>query len=261
MNGESVNIMKSLLRYAIENEKLRRGECKNIAEDYSATTPIKRGRATVHCWWLLPLWVALGISCTGATPEIIEVRSSLVYRYEPQRSFATEELSAFARISDDDGVDDLQYIYLIHDDLEIYWTLTEQNWQRLTYDDSEWFGSPNLRMADEIYMPRGRFRLEVVDYGGKRAQNYFSISQHLPIDQINDTIPNLENEEFSLYLFSQYTDNIVYRRFPNEETEKLYEGAAGLVSEDIEVSSAEYWIYSFFDDSDALILRGPLRIE
>ena len=261
MNGESVNIMKSPLRYAIENAKLRRGECKSVIEDCSVITPIKRSRAATHYWQLLAFLALLGIGCTGATPEIIEVRSSLVYRYEPQRSFATEELSLFARVSDDDGVDDIQYIYLIHDDLEIYWTLTEQSWQRLTYDESEWFGSSTLRMADEIYIPRGRFRLEVVDYGGKRAQSYFSIPQHLPIDQINDTLPNLERREFSLYLISQYTDNIVYRRYPNEENEKLYEGGEGLVSEDEAGSSAEYWIYSFLDDNETLILRGPLQIE
>ena len=256
MSGKNANITKNPLRPVTE----KRRPCKaGYANVIDGCNNIWR----VSCALLMSV---LWIGCTGAAPEIIEVKNTLVYRYESQRSFFTEELSLFARISDDDGIDDIQYVYLIHEDLELYWTLTPQNWSRLTHDEAEWIGSRTLRMANDAYMPRGRFRLEVVDYGGKRDMTSISIPQSLPIDQITDSVPDLQIREGLLYLISPHADNVVYQRLPGGEVEQIYAGAAGTIESDIvferddaEAVGAEYWLYSFLDDDEALILRGPVE--
>ena len=280
---KNASIMKSPLLCAIERTKRCRAgyvnetvECSNISLVKSGALAALFRRFPNTCRVLcstisvtLPLLCAVAIvGCTGATPEILETRNTLIYRHDPQRSLTIEELSLFVRVSDDDGIDDIRNIYLIHDDLELYWTLSEHNWSRITYDEVEWIGSQSLRMADDTFMPRGRFRVEVVDRGGKRDQSYITIAQLLPIDQFSESLPTLQRQESSLYLQSQFVDNIVYQRLLGGDIEKLYQGAEGVVGvigpEDNSESqnvAPDYWIYSSLDEEGATILYGPFKVR
>ncbi|HOJ99080.1 MAG TPA: hypothetical protein PLW34_05935 [Termitinemataceae bacterium] len=65
-------------------------------------------------------------ACSSQPPRIEGVRLRLVYA---QKEGKIEEfLSLFISPADDDGFEDLEELYLIHDESQLYWKLTPQDW-------------------------------------------------------------------------------------------------------------------------------------
>ena len=87
-----------------------------------------------------------------------------------------ERLSFFASLRDQDGIDDIEYLYILHDESELLWTLTLDNWVRRDEGDSVWLGSNGLEPGDDGLMPRGRYRAVVVDKAGERDERVFNLS-------------------------------------------------------------------------------------
>jgi hypothetical protein len=86
-----------------------------------------------------------------------------------------ERLSVFASVSDADGVDDIEYLYVINDGEELCWTLTPENWERSDEGSSVWLGSNGIDSPGQA-IPRGEYRLVLVDRAGQRAERGFSLS-------------------------------------------------------------------------------------
>ena len=87
-----------------------------------------------------------------------------------------ERLSFFASLKDEDGTGDIEYLYIIHDESELFWTLTLDNWVRRDEGKAVWLGSNGLAPGDDGLIPRGRYRAVVVDKAGERNERIFILS-------------------------------------------------------------------------------------
>ena len=80
--------------------------------------------------------------CDGAPPEISEVFTQVTI-FKNLRTFQSEEiLSLFLVISDEDGEDDIESIYLLNDGQELFWRLDSLNWEKTDRKGSRPFRCP-----------------------------------------------------------------------------------------------------------------------
>lgn len=87
-----------------------------------------------------------------------------------------EYLSLFAQARDEDGSADLAYLYVINDAAELCWTLSPENWSMTSDSGATWIGSNGLSAPDGEALPRGAWRLVLVDLAGQRSELDFSLS-------------------------------------------------------------------------------------
>ncbi|MCX7655630.1 MAG: hypothetical protein N2Z76_03790 [Treponemataceae bacterium] len=93
-------------------------------------------------------YLCLLFACSSQPPRIDGIRFQLVY---VQKEGKIEEwLSLFVAPADDDGFEDLEELYLIHDERQLYWKLTRENW--LSIEEGESAGGV-LRSRPGEFLP------------------------------------------------------------------------------------------------------------
>ena len=121
---------------------------------------------------VLLLYSAAVFSCSQSDPEIVHGSLELVY-YENGGN-PVERFTFFVLPRDDDGVDDLEELWLYHDWEGLSWHLTSSNWTKETIEGDLWIGSRAITMEDGSPLPRGQFRAVLMDKGGNRTERNLS---------------------------------------------------------------------------------------
>jgi hypothetical protein len=96
----------------------------------------------------------------------------LVYYRESVRP--VERFSFFIIPEDDDGIEDLDTLYLYHDREGLVWSLSSEDWVSFQTENQTWIGSRSIAMTDDEGLPRGQFRAVLVDKGGERSERLFA---------------------------------------------------------------------------------------
>jgi hypothetical protein len=121
---------------------------------------------------LIPLFVFSALSCSRAEPNIAFGTLRLVYFQGAQSP--EERFSFFIIPEDDDGDEDLADLYLYHDREGLCWHLTSDDWVTVRSEGQTWIGSRNIAMLNDAALPRGQFRVVLVDKGGEQSERLFS---------------------------------------------------------------------------------------
>jgi hypothetical protein len=129
---------------------------------------------------LLFPWALFG--CTGSAPEILYPDAALFLTRDPATGVVSERLRLFAAVRDPDGADDPARAFLVHDDSELYWEFTREEWIATTHAGDEWYGMPDIRMPDGAPLPRGRYRLILEDGALSRTERELFLTQSSPQD-------------------------------------------------------------------------------
>ena len=108
-------------------------------------------------------------SCSKAEPRILYGFMSLIYY-----PGAEERYSFFILPEDDDGVENLDELYLYHDREGLRWLFTSEDWLKHEEDGKTWIGSRNIAMLDNLPMPRGLYRAVLVNKGGESTERNFT---------------------------------------------------------------------------------------
>lgn len=108
------------------------------------------------------------LSCSLHAPLINSVSHRLVVHPDGER------LSVFAGVSDQDGSADLAWLFVVHDQSELSWTLGAGDWQ-IQEEGSLLFVGSNGLSAPGL-MPRGRYRVVLVDLAGERDERSFTLA-------------------------------------------------------------------------------------
>jgi hypothetical protein len=115
--------------------------------------------------------VVLSVSCTRSAPEIKYGYIQLVL-YQgmdgPQEYF-----SFFIMPEDEDGIDNLDELYLYHDREQLRWDIKSDEWQSYTQDGKDWIGTRSFTVR-EGSLPRGLFRAVLVNKGGESTERSFT---------------------------------------------------------------------------------------
>jgi hypothetical protein len=129
---------------------------------------IERSIFIIFCAILTALFYA---SCTKTAPEIKYGFIQLVL-YQgidgPQ-----EHYTFFIMPEDEDGIENLDEIYLFHDQEQLRWSIKNDEWQRYTQDGKDWIGTRSFTMR-EGHLPRGLFRAVLLSKGGESSERTFT---------------------------------------------------------------------------------------
>ena len=110
--------------------------------------------------------------CSQSAPEIIHGSLELVYYENGGRP--VERFTFFILPHDNDGIEDLEDLWLYHDWEGLSWHLTGKDWIKETAGGDIWIGSRSISMEDSSSLPRGQFRAVLADKGGNRTERLFT---------------------------------------------------------------------------------------
>ncbi|MCL1959022.1 MAG: hypothetical protein FWF68_05430 [Spirochaetes bacterium] len=113
----------------------------------------------------------LSVSCTNSKPEITYGFMQLVLYQED--TGPKEHFSFFIIPSDDDGLDNLDELYLYHDREQLRWQIKSDEWISYTHDGKNWIGTRSISVR-EGSLPRGVYRAVLVNKGGEITERNFT---------------------------------------------------------------------------------------
>lgn len=120
---------------------------------------------------LAPLILAVSFStCTGEPPEIARAFWQINLLKDTEQGVSYQSLSLFVKPKDADGFEDIEDVYLINDDQELFWRLDAETWAQSGTGEEIWIGSNSLRMPDGASFPAGEYRILLRDVGGESAE-------------------------------------------------------------------------------------------
>jgi hypothetical protein len=114
------------------------------------------------------LCCALFFSCSNSDPQILHGSLELVY-YENGGRY-NERFTFFVLPEDDDGIENLDELWLYHDWEGLSWQITSKEWISQVVDGKTWIGSRAIAMEDGMTLPRGQYRAVIVNKGGNRGE-------------------------------------------------------------------------------------------
>jgi hypothetical protein len=111
------------------------------------------------------------LACSRTEPVITFGFIQLVYYQE--RSKPQERFSFFILPEDEDGLENLEDLYLYHDREQLRWHLQSNDWVSYTYEGKTWIGSRSIAITEDEFLPRGQYRAVLVNKGGEKAERNF----------------------------------------------------------------------------------------
>lgn len=115
-------------------------------------------------------------ACETAAPQAHELFWKRVVFEDLRLGRTYETLTVFARVSDDDGLQDLEALFVMNDQAQLFWRLTPEDWVIDRSGPGVWIGSTALAMPADEGVPAGGYRVIVQDAGGQIAELRFRIS-------------------------------------------------------------------------------------
>ncbi len=117
-------------------------------------------------------------ACAGNPPEIGSLYWQLNLVDDREQDLLFYALSVFVQASDSDGVEDLEEIYIIHDDEELFWRLDRETWLTRAEGDVTWVGTNSISLPAGRTLPGGEYRILLTDAGGESAETSFILKTH-----------------------------------------------------------------------------------
>jgi len=104
-------------------------------------------------------------SCSRTEPRIPFGFIELTYYPGPQERF-----SFFIIAEDDDGIENLAELLLYNDREGLEWLLDSEDWVHHEENGRHWIGSRSIVMAGGEVLPRGQYRVVLINKGGEKAE-------------------------------------------------------------------------------------------
>ena len=116
--------------------------------------------------------LSLAVSCSRSEPKIAFGFIELVYYQDQDKPL--ERFSFFIIPEDEDGIENLEDLYLYHDREQLRWHLKSDDWVSYVYEGQTWIGSRNIAAGEDETLPRGQYRAVLVNKGGEKSERNFS---------------------------------------------------------------------------------------
>ena len=198
-------------------------------------------------------------ACSRTEPKIAFGFIELVYYQTNDRP--QERFSFFIIPGDDDGLENLEELFLYHDREQLRWQLKSDDWISYTQDDKTWIGSRSIAVNDGETLPRGQYRAVLVNKGGEKSERNFSFDAP---EEPRFPFPSFQVNEGRYTINSSYPANslVYYDREGNfVRTQKLdtLSGSVADLQITRDIHSASLWAIdaSYFTSAftDAVALR------
>ena len=134
----------------------------------SMRTAAKKAFFTFSFFFLL----LLAVSCSRTEPVITFGFIELVYYQDEGKPL--ERFSFFIIPEDEDGIENLEELYLYHDREQLRWHITSGDWITYVQDGTTWIGTRSIAIGEDERLPRGQFRAVLVNKGGEKSERNFT---------------------------------------------------------------------------------------
>jgi len=204
-------------------------------------------------------------ACSGSVPKIGQLVWQLNFIQKAENTSYYMELSVFTMVDDEDGVSDIDKIYIINDESELFWILDSNSWKMKIISSGNWIGSNSIRMNDYSNLPTGTYRVLVIDKAGERDSRIFYISSEMENSISDDLFPKLVIDD-SIQLQSGLPDNTLWVYDDLMEILKKYKIENGKINKSIinnDTSNKARWIsiYSYDSELGTGLIKGPYPIN
>ncbi len=212
------------------------------------------------------------LSCSGHKPQIAELRWRLNIQFTPRpknslkdsSTIGSEALSLFIRPIDYDGIEDLDSLYLINHEADLFWALNADQWQNTTNAGIFWVGSNQFNSGYLKQLPRGEYWVQLYDKAGEFAQRNFQLiepntqllASQITVPTVGDELLLLLPEDVSLYSIVGYdvANNILF-------TDANYQSLISLKKLKARNDELDKVQISFiFPNSNVMALLGPYLV-
>jgi len=182
-------------------------------------------RKNVKFTAVFAVFLALFISCSNSKPEIPYGFMNLVL-YEGE-SGPSEHFSFFVIAEDEDGIENLEELYLYHDKEQLRWKIKSDEWVSCTQDNKTWIGSRNIAIQEGT-LPRGVYRAVLVNKGGEKGERLFTYDT-----AVRHPFPAIEIENGMYTIKSEWPGNrlVCYDRSGNYTSTVDLHSLSGPVSQ------------------------------
>jgi len=205
------------------------------------------------------------ISCSGSAPEIGQIVWQVNFIKTPEKTEILPTLSLFVLVEDEDGITDIDSIYLIHDKSELFWKLKSDTWTNKVLSGKNWVGSNRISMNDSSILPSGKYRLLVIDKAGDRDSLSINIAASmLELPSVN-SFPELIIAS-DIKIDSGYSNNTLRVYDEQMELLKNLKIESGIINKSIimnDTKNKAHWIsiYSYNPEEGTGFICGPYLIN
>ncbi len=208
-------------------------------------------------------------SCTGEAPELYELIHQIIAVEDTTLDIKYEELSLFLHVHDEDGVDDIEFIYLINDSEELFWELDSGIWSLQKSGDETWIGSNGIKMGDYSAIPRGSYRVILVDSAGERAETEIFLNRDEPmLSALMFPSITIVEELDEISIRSRYGRHSLWIYNDADELLKNAVVFAGIIpagsvldSDDLRESASYLYVYAYDEREGFGLKSGPYPLN
>lgn len=216
--------------------------------------------------WLRTLGLLAGavlFSCSPSTPKILQEFSRITWYQDSLMTSPRESMSLFLHVENQDGFEDLEKIYVLNDQDEVYWTLGPGSWQRRDRGTEIWIGS-NFLQAPGSDIPRGEYRILLQTRSGERGRKvvYFDspkLSAYrgvFPVFSLDETGISLKNPPATYEIWVAGSDGQTLYNFKgNGQSRLTFQDL--LPTEDLRQRARQFTFHRFEDKLGISIVLGP----
>jgi len=153
-------------------------------------------RFNAQCCLFIVLMCSFLLSCSMAAPEIVfGFIQSVQYQNENN---IEEYYSFFILPQDEDGIENLDELYLYNDSEQLRWLLKNDEWVIFTDKEKTWIGSRRIAVQEGMTLPRGVYRAVLINKGGEKGEREFTFDYEnkyrFPRLEIIDGVYIIESE-------------------------------------------------------------------
>jgi hypothetical protein len=153
--------------------------------------------------------LAVIVSCTGAAPEILQDHAEVYLYRNRDLEVSYERMAFFLSARDEDGFEDIETLYLIHDEARRYWVVDADRWQSKEREEETWIGRNDIQMADYTSLPRGRYRVLLMDAAGERDEQEIRVATPaVPTSAVQ--FPDLRLDEDRFIIDSRHQSHTIH---------------------------------------------------
>ncbi len=216
---------------------------------------------------LIPLFLL--VACASKPPEILQTTWNIYVYQNRINNTRYEALSLFLNLNDPDGIDDIEKIYLINDNQELFWKLDDNNWIKKKIGTVTWIGSNKIVTINRKTFPRGTYRVTVYDFGGNSTEKSIFIDTPVinitrivfptvtvkgPIITLNEKRSRITGAEIWIYQDKKFITSYPFRNKKIDIT-RIAKNKSFLVN------GFEFELYSYNPKYNIYLLTGPFYSE
>lgn len=203
------------------------------------------------------------LGCTGSPPEILQDHADVYLFRDRSLEASYERLAFFVSARDEDGFEDIESLYLVHDEERLHWAIDADQWQREEREEETWLGRNDVQMADYSAMPRGVYRVLLLDAAGERDEREIRVTTpDVPLTAVR--FPDLSLENDRLLVDSIHTSHTIHAfdEAGNLSASRDFGGQVVRVADLIgqgDLSRFALYLYTFDEENRIPLLTGPYQ--